>query len=169
MIWAGVDPGAVGLQTTSDGRPKIIDVIDCTGAGDVETTDVRELTEGVAVKDSTIKGLSGRTLKLGDWSIPSRKIHVGMKRAYEIFPGPLVKRIKEDRKEAFSRSHRQSVTDAQRKIAEWEAAHKSPTDVEKREKKDLETVLEALNEVLEQYADPGMCGLCIHCSRTHAQ
>ncbi len=153
----GVDPGAAGLQVTSDGRPKIIDVIDCTGAGDVETTDVRELAEGTAVKDSTIKGLSGRTLKLGDWSIPSRKIQIGLKRAYEIFPAPLIKRIKEDRKEAFLERHRKSVTQAQRKLAEWEAAHKTPTDAEKREKKDLETVIEALAEALEQYADPGAC------------
>ena len=39
---SGVDPAANGLQVTSDGKPKLIDRIDGSGAGDVDTTKVVE-------------------------------------------------------------------------------------------------------------------------------
>ena len=47
------------FQRTSDGRPKVIDLIDATGAGDVDTSQEVELQDGI------ITGLSGRQLKVG--------------------------------------------------------------------------------------------------------
>ena len=47
------------FQRTSDGRPKVIDLIDATGAGDVDTSHEVELQDGI------ITGLSGRQLKVG--------------------------------------------------------------------------------------------------------
>ena len=77
-----VDPGAIGLTKTSDGRPKVIDIIDCSGSGDVAMGPLLKadviITDGVTTQ--TIKGLSGRTLKLNPaWTNPSGQYRLGIK------------------------------------------------------------------------------------------
>ena len=46
------------MQKTSDGKPKIIERYDCSGAGDVDTSKV------VQAPDGYITGISGRKLKV---------------------------------------------------------------------------------------------------------
>lgn len=90
----GVDPGAPGLQTTPTGEPKVIDMVDGTGSGDVDTSQTR------AAKDGELIGLTGRSLKLHpSWLKENKQFHVGMKPAFELFPSELVPRVKRDRRE----------------------------------------------------------------------
>uniref|UniRef100_A0A914QK08 Subtilisin n=1 Tax=Panagrolaimus davidi TaxID=227884 RepID=A0A914QK08_9BILA len=58
IIDGGMDVSFEGLQTTSEGHPKIIDCFDFTGIGDVDTSIVKEMDS-----KSVLIGLSGRKLK----------------------------------------------------------------------------------------------------------
>lgn len=90
----GVDPGAPGLQTTPSGQPKVIDLVDGTGSGDVDMSTRRVAKEGA------IQGLTGRTLTLKPaWTKENKFFRVGAKPAFELFPGELIPRIKRARSE----------------------------------------------------------------------
>ncbi|RIA92162.1 subtilase family-domain-containing protein [Glomus cerebriforme] len=162
ILDTGVDPGAVGLQKTTEGKSKIIDIIDCTGSGDVITkTIVKPSTE----KDSketlhTIEGLSGRKLIIDPtWDNPSGEFHVGIKRAYELFPKELINRLTKERREKFESEHHQLLVEVQQKLAAWEEAHPSsltPTESDIAIKTDLEARIEVLKDALKNYDDPGI-------------
>ncbi|KAG0024500.1 tripeptidyl-peptidase II Tpp2 [Entomortierella chlamydospora] len=95
ILDTGVDPGAAGLQFTSDGKPKIIDIVDCSGSGDIPTTTIVKATEN---EDGTpvITGLTGRKLHLSkEWKNPTGEYRIGIKRAYDLFPEELAERIKQ--------------------------------------------------------------------------
>jgi hypothetical protein len=86
-FWGGLDPGAPGLAETSDGRRKIVDIVEATGSGDVEMTTSVTATAGES-EGVAVKGLSGRTLQLNPaWTNPSGVWKLGLKPGFEIFPG----------------------------------------------------------------------------------
>ncbi|MDG2124502.1 MAG: hypothetical protein P8J87_12430, partial [Verrucomicrobiales bacterium] len=92
ILDTGVDPGVEGLLTTSDGKVKVIDLIDATGSGDVRMGDA------VAVEGGVVAGKTGRTLTLGkDWKCPSGEFRFGVFAGYEKFPWDLTERLKEER------------------------------------------------------------------------
>ena len=71
ILDTGIDPGAAGIRYMEDGvTPKLIDLVDCTGSGDVDMSEIHELIKIDSDDDSgsagyyQVQGLSGRTLKL---------------------------------------------------------------------------------------------------------
>jgi tripeptidyl-peptidase II len=146
----GVDPGAVGLQTTPDGRPKVIDIVDATGSGDVD------MSTEVKVEDGKVTGLTGRILKLdAKWKIPSGKVRIGKKPAYEIFPSDLQPRIKAYRKKKFQEAQSKIETSYRARIEAIDSGR------QKGNKGDLEKRLAQLIAAGKSYSDPGPICDCV--------
>ncbi|CAH1761382.1 1986_t:CDS:10 [Entrophospora sp. SA101] len=161
ILDTGVDPGAAGLQVTTEGKPKIIDLIDCTGAGDVITKTIVKsvIKDGGSEVLYTIQGLSGRTLIIDpDWNNPSDEFHIGMKRAIEIFPKPLVSRLQKERKQRIEVDHQKYIAEIQQNLALWEEEHppsSGPSEADVLIKSDLEARLDVLKDLFRNYEDPG--------------
>ena len=82
----------------------MIDIIDCTGSGDVDMKH-----EAIADADGHLTGLSGRILTVpAEWQErnPSGKYRLGVKRAFELYPSGLRKRIKAERLRDFEERQR---------------------------------------------------------------
>ncbi|MCO5584159.1 hypothetical protein L7F22_038082 [Adiantum nelumboides] len=149
---SGVDPAAAGLQITSDGKPKILDILDCTGSGDVDVSTIVK-----ADKDGVLKGASGAVLQVSSaWTNPSGEWHVGYKLAYELFTETLVSRLKHDRKKTWEKQHAEALTTVLRRILEFDGKYTKPTDpLLKKEREDLQNQLELLQKMNDTYDDKG--------------
>jgi len=110
ILDTGVDPGAAGLcGACPDGSPKLVDVLDCTGSGDVDMSCVRTAGEDGCVESVT----GGRRLALNKaWTNPQGEWRVGCIRAYALFPGGLKERITAARAEEVAVKRRKAVTAA---------------------------------------------------------
>lgn len=152
----GVDPGAVGLQETPDGRPKIVDMVDASGSGDVDTSTVRKAKEGV------VEGLTGRELKIPKkWKNPSGEFHLGMKRGYDLFPGALVSRLKTERKKEWDEAFRAQQAKLADEIAAFESDHPKPNDEQEAELDELKTRQKELGKAHGAWDDPGPIYDCV--------
>lgn len=102
VLDTGVDPGAVGLLLTSTGQPKVIDIVDCSGSGDVS------MSAPVAAVDGKVPTADGRLLTVSaGWTNPSGMFRLGVKRAYELFPRGLKERVMEERRKSFDKQQRE--------------------------------------------------------------
>lgn len=80
------------LQRTSTGEPKILDLIDATGSGDVDMSCVRTT---VSKQKRRIESLYGRVLRIpDDWCNPTGVWHVGVKSEYDFLPSAVKSRSK---------------------------------------------------------------------------
>ncbi|AQK73356.1 Tripeptidyl-peptidase 2 [Zea mays] len=149
---SGVDPAAAGLQTTSDGKPKILDVLDCTGSGDVDTSKVVK-----ADADGAIVGASGARLVINpSWKNPSQEWHVGCKLIYELFTDTLTSRLKKERKKKWDEENQESISDALKQLNEFEKKHPKPDDTMlKKAHEDMQSRLDYLRKQAEGYDDKG--------------
>jgi tripeptidyl-peptidase-2 len=144
ILDTGVDPGAAGLQLTPSGEKKIVDVVDCTGCGDVDVSTIREGVE----EGGVIKGVYGDALRVNpDWKNPSGKWHVGSKRIYELYPAGLRERMKSERKKKLLIEHQRLVAAATLEafeLSEGIAGVGEGENVSEVEKKQKEKTLEEL-------------------------
>ncbi|EFC49355.1 tripeptidylpeptidase II [Naegleria gruberi] len=153
----GIDIGAPGLNgLTTDGKRKIIDVVDCTGSGDVDTkTIVNPDANGIVI------GKTGRKLKIdAKWKElnSSNEYHVGIKSVFELYPKPLIDRVKEERKKQFQKKQTEKVNE----IKEKSNLLKNSTDEKsKKELSELEKQLDLLNDLMKNYEDSGPLLDCI--------
>ncbi|KAJ3416574.1 tripeptidyl-peptidase II Tpp2 [Chytridiales sp. JEL 0842] len=160
ILDTGVDPGAYGLQKTTTGAPKIIDLIDCTGAGDVDTTTVVEPI--VTGTTKTLKGLTGRTLTIPDSWPASRdgKYKLGWKNAADLFPVEVVEKLSKERKKKFEVEHQKILVELQERIVKSEKTKPANKEAE-ASLNDLKAQLDVLNEQFAKFNDPGFVFDCV--------
>ncbi|KAJ1977785.1 hypothetical protein H4R35_002155 [Dimargaris xerosporica] len=167
VLDTGVDPAAYGLQTTTDGKPKIVDIIDCTGSGDVAMTVVKQPTKQTIDNQqvSTLVGISGRTLLIPDtWTNPSGEYRLGLKAAFDLFPDDLASRVAKKRRTKSLKEPSRLLCEAESALATWKAANPNPDKLSEDETKvgtDLERRVSLLQRELDAYRDRGVIMDCV--------
>ncbi|KHJ99610.1 peptidase, S8/S53 family [Oesophagostomum dentatum] len=159
ILDTGVDPSLKSLNETSVGHRKILDLIDCSGAGDVDTSTVKK-----ASQERELIGLTGRTLKIPEgWQNPTNKWHIGIKPIYELYPKSLRKIVKDEwQKLTWDSAHQLAKSDALRLLQKHEESVGGFSDdvKDKHERENLASKLEFLKS-MDKLEDKGPVADCI--------
>ncbi|KAK9724622.1 hypothetical protein RND81_05G087400 [Saponaria officinalis] len=149
---SGVDPAAAGLHVTSDGKPKVLDVLDCTGSGDVDTSTVVKADE-----HGHICGASGASLVVNpSWKNPSGEWHVGYKLVYDLFTDNLTSRLKEERRKKWDEKNQEAIVEAVTDLNNFDQKHKKVDNQHlKRLREDLQSRVDFLQKQADSYDDKG--------------
>ncbi|KAG2389080.1 hypothetical protein C9374_014480 [Naegleria lovaniensis] len=155
----GVDVGAPGLKgKTTDGSYKIVDAVDCTGSGDVSCKTIVKADE-----NGMITGKSGRKLKIDEtWKEmnPSNQYRIGIKNVFDIYPQPLVDRVKEERKKQFQKKQTEKIVELKEKANSLR--NSSNEESVKKQASEIDKQIAALEELLSKmYEDTGPVLDCV--------
>ncbi|TQD86599.1 hypothetical protein C1H46_027865 [Malus baccata] len=168
----GVDPAASGLQVTSDGKPKILDVLDCTGSGDVDTSRIVKADDDGCIRGASAilspgfkiamcgfnaKFHTGASLFVNSsWKNPSGEWHVGYKLVYELFTDTLTSRLKRERRKKWDKQNQEEIAKAVKHLQEFDQKHSKLDDVNlKRAREDLQNRVDYLQKQADSYDDKG--------------
>ncbi|KAJ1938563.1 hypothetical protein FBU59_004401, partial [Linderina macrospora] len=149
VLDTGIAPMAMGLQTTSDGKRKVLDFVDCTGSGDVH------LEEPTTNTDDLV-GATGRKLKVNPkWKNPTGEWRVGSKRLYEITPDILKVTIKKERQAVFRKGTQTLADSIATRLSEIKASDKKDGDGDDELQRELEAQRDVLKDFDGMYDDAG--------------
>ncbi|CAF3801202.1 unnamed protein product [Adineta steineri] len=163
ILDTGIDPLANGLQKTSTGEVKLIDLRDSTGSGDVDISTIVKITSTNNKDDDSIQGLSGRKLKIpSSWKNPSGNYQIGIKSLKQLIPNSAFDRLSKERREKlFDPEHRLALAEAQRRLDEHTNKFPTPNEEQKIIREEFQSFVDALKEVEKKYNDPGPFLDCI--------
>ncbi len=169
VLDTGVDPAAIGLNH----KGKVVDVIDCTGAGDIPLQPIQPISSSAGAHVDFKSPFTGRTIRVSSkLTNPKGEWKIGFKRAYDLWPGELKNRRSAERQKAFLVSHQALLCQAQADLNALETppASKSPASADaspsssdktspaenvKLQKDELKARIQTLKDLAASYSDDG--------------
>lgn len=151
ILDTGVDPAAIGL----DGAKKMVDVIDCTGSGDIPLSPIvpQDSADGLVF---TSPATGRRLLVSSSLKNPTKTWWVGTRAAYKLWPDDLVKRRTSERRKQFDVEHGRLVGSVQERLFALDKASQAGDDANKtQQREELDNQLAVLKDLADTYSDPG--------------